>query len=299
MQTIHGRAEDKPSATSTFTVTIVSSTSFAAPHGPPGGSAGFSKGLIVVFAFLILLMAVGGYFLFQSGGVTKDDEQWDEQISAAKRRWHRLVERLSNKPKQCPTVTESAEENEHGQLGTVGSVASQHSEDDLPENEPNDDSDNDSARSTNERENADDSMSEKQDERFQRNRNSTPLPPSSSHRSGRKTKSPTPPPRTSTHPQASQGGYYYFPVAPSHSIHNGYSYPLNFYYGWPSQTDSFASSSQHQYHYDRREPETGTYGGYANGYPNNYASYGSTGAYGYYQPNYIPPLYYPYQRAYI
>ncbi|KAK9324066.1 hypothetical protein V1517DRAFT_78014 [Lipomyces orientalis] len=292
MQTIHGRAEDTTSATSTFTVTIVSSTSFAAPQGPPGGSTAFSKGLIVVFAFLILLMAVGGYFLFQSGGVTKDDEQWDEQISAAKRRWHRLVGRLSNKP------TQFAEENEDRQLG-VGSIASRHSEDGLPENELIDANDDDSARSTNEKENADDTMSEKQGDRFQRNRNSTSLPPSSSHQSGRKTKSPTPPPRTSAYPQASQVGYYYFPVAPSHSIHNGYSYPLNFYSGWPSQTDSFASSNQQQYHYDRREPETGTYGGYGNGYPNNYASYGSTGAYGYYQPNYIPPLYYPYQRAYI
>ncbi|KAK9385812.1 hypothetical protein V1515DRAFT_606674 [Lipomyces mesembrius] len=305
MQTTRGQADYTISATPTFTITIVTSTSFSSPHGSSGSSTSFSKGLIVVFAFLILLMAVGGCFMFRSGGVTKDDEKWDEQISAAKRRWQRLTELLSNKPRQHPTLKESTEENDQRELAG-GYVVSRLCEDEWTDDEQNDDNRDESdsvGDSNNETEKVDNSLSEKYSKRSWDNTISADMPipsQSRSDKSAQHTKSPTPPPKMSTHPQARQEGYYYLPVAPSHSsgIYNGYSYVLN---GLPSQNDTYA---QHHYLYDRGGTGTGNYSGHVNGYMannnNNMATlYGNTGGYGYYQPLHIPPQYYPYQRAYI
>ncbi|KAK9430178.1 hypothetical protein V1505DRAFT_371947 [Lipomyces doorenjongii] len=304
MQTTHGRADYTISATPTFTITIVTSTSFSSPHGSSGSSTSFSKGLIVVFAFLILLMAVGGCFMFRSGGVTKDDEQWDEQISAAKRRWQRLAERLSKKPRQYPTLKESTEENNPREL-PGGYVVSRLCEEEWTDDEQNDDNrdESDSVGGSNkETEKVDDSSSEKYSSRSGVNTISADIPTPSQSRSDKSaqhTKSPTPPPKMSTHPQARQEGFYYLPVAPSHSsgIYNNYSYVLN---GLPSQNDTY---NQHHYLYDRGGTGTGDYSGHVNGYVannNNMATfYGNTGGYGYYQPLHIPPQYYPYQRAYI
>ncbi|KAK9317108.1 hypothetical protein V1522DRAFT_399418 [Lipomyces starkeyi] len=308
MQTTRGRADYTISATPTFTITIVTSTSFSSPHGSPGSSTSFSKGLIVVFAFLILLMAVGGCFMFRSGGVTKDDEQWDEQISAAKRRWQRLTERLSKKTRQYPTLKENTEENEQRELAGGGYVVSRLCEEECADDEQTDDTHNDSdsvGGSNNETENVDESLSENYSKRPGADNISADMPipsQSRSDKSGQHTKSPTPPPKISTHPAERQEGYYYLPVAPSHSsgIYNGYSYVLNYDNGLPSQNDTYA---QHHYLYDRGGTGTGNYSGHVNGYMvnnNNVAMlYGNTGGYGYYQPLHIPPQYYPYQRAYI
>ncbi|KAK9373526.1 uncharacterized protein V1513DRAFT_448984 [Lipomyces chichibuensis] len=307
MQTARGRADYTFPATPTFTITIVTSTSFSSPHSSSGSSTSFSKGLIVVFAFLILLMSVGGCFLFRSGGVTKDDEQWDEQISAAKRRWQRLAERLTKNPRQYPTLKESTEENEQRELAGEY-VVSRLCEEECADDEQTDDNHNDSdsvGGSTNETENVDDSLSEKYSKLSGVDNISADIPiqsKSRSDKSGEHTKSPTPPPKISSHPLERQEGYYYLPVAPSHSsgIYNGYSYVLNYDNGLPSQNDAYA---QQHYVYDRGGTGTGNYNGHVNGYMANNNNmvplYGNTGGYGYYQPLHIPPQYYPYQRAYI
>ncbi|KAK9368077.1 hypothetical protein V1509DRAFT_593780 [Lipomyces kononenkoae] len=302
MQTAPGQADHTSSASPTFTITIVTSTSFVSPQGSSAGSTtSFSKGLIVVFAFLVVMMAVGGCFLFRSGGVTKGDVQWNEQLSFAMNRWRRLNERFMRRRRQPNLVT--SDENMEKLEIRDGYIVSRISED---EQSPDDDTSDDvgsidslSTSTTN-----DDGLPDRLSKTHRAADNiwtdaSILLSPSGSDRSDGQTKSLTPPPKISTHSPSRQDGYYYVPIAPPHliGVHSGYFYPLT--YGQAGQIDdNSASTSQHQSQYD----QGGIIGAgtYNNGYANAYmANTNMPTAYGYYQPVHVPPQYYPYQRAYI
>ncbi|KAK9237108.1 hypothetical protein V1525DRAFT_419832 [Lipomyces kononenkoae] len=308
MQTTPGRADHTTSSSPTFTITIVTSTSYVSPQGSAGSSTSFPKSLIVVFALLIVMMAVGGCFLFRSGGVTKGDEPWNEQISSAMRRWQGLTERfIKKKPREYPTSDDSMEKLERRDGYIVSRISDEQSADDetsddvRPDIDPVDDSLSNSTSTDV------DGLSDKFGETPRANNvwTDTPIPrsQSGSEQSDEETKSLTPPPKISTHALGRQEGYYYVPIAPPHltGIHHGYYYPLTYINGRPGQTDSSTSMGQHQSLYDQGGIGVGTYNnGYMNGYTANNnnmpTAYGNTGMYGYYH---IPPQYYPYQRAYI
>ncbi|KAK9477277.1 hypothetical protein V1514DRAFT_334365 [Lipomyces japonicus] len=81
-------------ATTTFTITIVTATSFSAPRKHGSASPGaFGPGLIVLFAFLLMCIIVGGFFLFQRRGVTTTDDDWHEQTLSVRSCWTNLMQK--------------------------------------------------------------------------------------------------------------------------------------------------------------------------------------------------------------
>ncbi|KAK9469800.1 hypothetical protein V1512DRAFT_18380 [Lipomyces arxii] len=79
--------------TQTFVPTIVSAISFAPPSHSASGS-GQSKGLIVLFAILAVLLSVGGYYFAKTGCAGKGQPGWDDQRADFTKRWKRVTAKL-------------------------------------------------------------------------------------------------------------------------------------------------------------------------------------------------------------